>query len=220
MDRNIKAVVFDLDGTLLNTIEDIADANNQMLSARGLASHSLDKYIQWIGNGAKQLVEKSLPANLDVDISECVQEYEFFYEKNSCNKSHLYSGVSELLDFLVANNIKIAINTNKPQHLTDLVQAHYLIKWPFEVVIGKSKAFLHKPDPAGALHISKQLNVDPMHMLFVGDSDVDMKTAQNAEMIPLGVTCGYGHPETVVGADCLINDASKIKDFVKQKNAI
>ena len=218
MSRIIKAVVFDLDGTLLNTIEDIADANNQMLSKNALPTHTLDKYIQWIGNGAKQLVEKSLPANSGLDIDLCVQEYEQFYEKNSCNKSCLYEGIAEVLDYLVDNDIKITINTNKPQHLTNVVQAYYLNKWPFEVVIGKSKKFLHKPDPSGALYIREQLNIDPAHILFIGDSDVDMNTAKNAQMIPLGVTWGYGHPEAVVDGNNLIDQVSQIIDFVKQSN--
>lgn len=219
MSKEIKAVIFDLDGTLLNTIDDIADANNLMLSGNGFPTHSLDKYIQWIGNGAKLLVERSLPHEYIKDLSKYVRQYEELYESNCCGKSKLYPGVGQVLSHLSKRGVIIAINTNKPQNLTDLVHKCYLNKWPFAKIIGKSESFPHKPDPAGALHIIERFHWNASNVLFVGDSDVDMLTAQAAGMIPLGVAWGYGNPEKVVDKSSVVQNAHQIIEFIKEINS-
>ena len=202
----IKAVIFDLDGTLFDSIEDIADANNKMLQEFGYPIHSLKDYVGWIGNGARTLVEASLPPEKrNSDTLNYLKVYEDYYRKKINVKSKLYPNIDRMLDFITDNNIPMAINTNKPQLLTELVVEHYFKKWSFKSVIGHSNHFPHKPNPKGALHFAKQINCPPKNILFVGDSLVDIQTAEAAGMVPLGVSWGYGQP-SVGGNDVSIID--------------
>ena len=191
----IKAVIFDLDGTLLNSIEDIADANNMMLQEFGHPIHSLKKYVTWIGNGARTLVEASLPLEKrNGNTSHYVNRFEYYYSENLNVKSNLYPNIDKVLDMLTEKHIPFAIHTNKPQHLTQIVVEHYLKNWSFSNVLGQSPRFPRKPDPSGALYLALQLGCPPQNILFVGDSLVDMQTAKSAGMIPMGVSWGFGKP--------------------------
>ncbi|MGQ1786062.1 HAD family hydrolase [Saccharicrinis sp. GN24d3] len=212
----IKAVIFDLDGTLIDSIEDIADANNQMLREHGYPTHELKEYVKWIGNGARRLVDASLPPLLrGKDTMLYLNKYSACYEKNICNKSTLFPKIDHVLNELTEMDIPFAINTNKPQHLTDIVVEEYFNTWTFRSVIGHSNVFPHKPDPKGALHFARQINCDPKHILFVGDSVVDMQTAQAAGMIPLGVSWGYGKPGMEGDNVPVIQQPEKILNYIK-----
>ncbi len=215
MQMDIKAVIFDLDGTLIDSIEDIADANNKMLESYGFPKHEFKDYVKWIGNGAKRLVEFSLPSDVrGGDIMEYLKKYLEFYQQNTCSKSKIYKGMDKVLDLLTENNIPFAIYTNKPQSLADLVVDYYLKKWPFKCVIGHSNAFPHKPDPKGALHFAKQINCNPKNILLVGDSVVDVQTAKAAGMIPLGVSWGYGEPGMEDPLVRVVKDHTEIMDLL------
>ena len=212
----VKAVIFDLDGTLIDSIEDIADANNKMLSDFGFPVHDVKEYIKWIGNGARLLVEASLPPKeRGGDIARFLNKYNNYYQQNTHNKSSVFTGIDKVLDALTEKEIPMAINTNKPQNLTDAVVGYYLKKWPFKSVIGHSNTFPHKPNPKGALHFAKQVNCDPKHVLLIGDSVVDIQTAKAAGMMPLGVSWGYGQP--CIEGDCLkiVNHPQEILDFIE-----
>ncbi len=214
----VKAVIFDLDGTLIDSIEDIADANNQMLASYGFPTHDVKEYIKWIGNGAKLLVEASLPPKeRGGDIMQFLGKYKACYQQNIHNKSKLFTDIDKVLDALTSQGIPMAINTNKPQHLTDAIVEHYLKKWPFKSVIGHSNAFPHKPDPKGALHFAKQINCDPQNVLLIGDSVVDVQTAKAANMIPMGVSWGYGKP--CIEDDCirLVNTPLEILELINPR---
>lgn len=214
-----KAVIFDLDGTLINTIEDIANANNRMLQQFSYPLHPLVKYIQWIGNGAAKLVYSSLPSNIanGKGAEEYLQIYKKNYTERLCVKSAPYRGITEVLDFLTTSNIPMAINTNKPDDLASAVVDHYFADWKFTDVVGKSDAVPHKPNPTGALNIASRFKCKPEEIVFIGDSYVDMKTALAANMIPLGVSWGYGNPGPQQGENYKIVDESlEIIDFIKQ----
>ncbi|TLX74645.1 HAD family hydrolase [Labilibacter sediminis] len=217
MGMEVKAVIFDLDGTIINTIEDIADANNRMLQEFGYPTHNINEYIGWIGNGARTLVEASLPPQKrNGDTLYYLDKYEQYYRENINNKSKLYPQIDKLFDFLTDNNILFAINTNKPQHLTDIVVDHYLKKWSFTDVIGHRNHFPHKPDPTGALHFAKQINCDPKYILFIGDSMVDIQTALAAGMIPMGVSWGYGQPQMQGDDVMLVDRPGEILDYINE----
>ena len=213
----IKAVIFDLDGTLINTIEDIADANNQMLSEYGYPIHELKEYVSWIGNGARRLVESSLPPEQrGEDNMHFINGFQQCYQNNISNKSRVYSGMEKVLDLLTEKNIPFAINTNKPQHLTDIVVERYFNQWSFKNVIGHSNAFPHKPNPKGALHFAKQINCDTQNILLIGDSVVDMQTAKAANMMPLGVSWGYGQPSMNGDGLKLVDHPQEVIDYINQ----
>lgn len=219
----IKAIIFDLDGTLFNSIEDIVDANNAMLRNHDFPEHPLEKYIGWIGNGASKLVYASLPTHVtttSTNLDKYLDEYSERYAEGIAIKSKLYPGIENLLNYLSAENISLSINTNKPQYLTNLVYQQYLINWHFKFVFGQSKEFPMKPDPAAALFISQSLRIEPENMLFIGDSEVDVKTANAAGMIPIGVPWGYGNVDLInkSGNGIVVNTPDGIIDFLNKKN--
>jgi phosphoglycolate phosphatase len=219
----IKAVIFDLDGTLLDTLGDIADANNKMLGKYSYPQHPLEKYIKWIGNGATKLIIDSLPdsANLNEDrIYEYLKTYTSIYIDNIANKTKVYKGIEGLLVYLCENNIRFAINTNKPKVLTDLVCNACLKQWPFQLIIGDNGEYPKKPKPASSIYIANHLAVPPANILFIGDSEVDLETAKNAGMQFMGVNWGYGDHQLMMKMGCqkLVESPMEIIDFIESSN--
>ncbi len=220
---SVKAVIFDLDGTLLNSIEDIADAVNGMLESFGFPIHKLENYIGWIGNGAARLVNAALPRDVfesGTNLNIYLEAFNKYYSQNVHEKSYLYEGISEVLDFLKQQKIPIAINTNKPQNLTDAAYDYYLKNWDFVAVIGQNDHFEKKPAPDAAFAIAEQFGQKPEDILFIGDSYVDVKTALAAGMQPLGVSWGYGTVEAMreAGAVDIIDKTHQIIEFINGLN--
>jgi len=213
----IEGVIFDLDGTLIHTIEDIAGAANVMFVRHGLPEHDLDYYLKWIGNGAIKFIELAHGEPVTREqLLAYVAEFKEIYAKNLHVKSRVYTGVPEVLDELVKKGLKISILSNKPHLLTKKVCDFYLSKWHFDPVLGQREEVHRKPDPAAAFEIAKGWGIAPEKILFVGDSDNDILTALSAGMIPLGVTWGYGRlvHNPVDGMGKLIGDPSDILDFI------
>lgn len=189
----IQAVIFDLDGTLLDTLEDIADSANSILAKRNFPLHDLDAYRQFVGNGVGMLIERALPQGkrTTATINECVQAFRDEYAVNWNNKTKPYSGVFELLDALSDRHLKLAVLSNKPDDFTKRCVSQYLSQWPFEIVKGLNSSTPPKPDPTGAQQIADHLKIQPSDILFLGDSGVDMKTAIAAGMFPVGALWGF-----------------------------
>lgn len=180
--------IFDLDGTLLDSISDLGNAMNVMLKRHNYPVHTLETYKTFVGNGIHKLVERSLPAHV-TDVDAYYNEYLEIYGAAYCNDSYLYNGVLETLKILNNRGIPIAIHTNKMQVYTDEIVRHYLKDIDFVAVIGDQRDGHHKPDPLHTAKIADKMNCDKIY--FVGDSDVDMKTALNAGLIPVGVSWGF-----------------------------
>ncbi len=190
---NYRAVIFDLDGTLADTLEDIADNMNRVLAERHFPTHEYDAYRFYVGNGLKNLVTQCLPesARNDVIISECHDRMVAEYNLNYINKTQLYEGIPELLDTLSSQHIKLAVLSNKADPLTQKICNELLKKWKFEVVMGANDRFPRKPDPASATFVSGQMGIMPANICYLGDSDVDMKTAIAAGFYPVGAGWGF-----------------------------
>jgi phosphoglycolate phosphatase len=188
-----KAVIFDLDGTLLNTLEDLADSMNRVLDEKGLPIHPTEAYRTFVGSGAAELVSRSLPAEERNEelTAECLNEFRKVYSSNWKNKTRPYEGVPELLDSLTLKGIKMAVLTNKPQNFADLCIEEFLSEWEFAEIHGQREGLPMKPDPAGPRGIALRLNISPDECLFIGDSDIDMITAVNAGMFPVGALWGF-----------------------------
>jgi len=213
----IEGVIFDLDGTLVHTIEDIAGAANMMFARHGLPEHGLDYYLKWIGNGAVKFIERAHGEPITrAQLLAYVNEFKEVYAENLHNKSRIYEGVPEVLNKLVSKGVKIAILSNKPHLLTKKVCNFYLSQWPLKPVLGQREEVPRKPDPAAAREIAELWGLAPEKILFVGDSDNDILTAQAAGMTPLGVTWGYGRllNNPVEGMGELIGDPSDILNFI------
>ena len=190
---NYKAVIFDLDGTLLNSLEDIAGSVNKILSNHDLPTHKTDDYKIFVGSGISELMTRSLPEeerNPDT-IDDYVEEFREEYARNWNAKTKPYAGIAAMLDELVSRKIKIAVLSNKLHAFTKQCVDELLPRWKFNIVMGLQNDIPPKPDPTSALQIAKQLNIDPPHILYVGDSDIDMKTAVAACMHPVGVLWGF-----------------------------
>ncbi|MFA9390274.1 MAG: HAD family hydrolase [Prolixibacteraceae bacterium] len=221
----IKAIIFDLDGTLLDSIADIALANNKVLAGNNLPVHSVENYIEYIGNGARKLVQLALPADLAADESQVnlfLAAYKKEYLQHIVVESKLYDGIPELLNFLNEQEIPFAINTNKPHDQTMLIANHLLKDFKVKSILGQKDNNPKKPDPFGALKIAEELNHTPSDILFVGDSDVDIKTALAAGMSAVGVTWGYGKQSEMAEAGCkvFVKDAFELKTLIEKRRVL
>ena len=188
-----KAVIFDLDGTLLDTLEDLADSLNRVLQDKGLPTHPTGAFRYFVGNGAAMLVSRALPPEKRNDelTADCLEAFLIEYNRSWNMKTKLYNGVSELLDALTAKQIEMAILTNKPQHFAELCIQEFFSGWKFAVILGQRDGIPMKPDPAGPREIVRCLDIPSQEFLYLGDSDVDMRTAVNADMLPVGAMWGF-----------------------------
>ncbi|MBI9059838.1 MAG: HAD family hydrolase [Labilibaculum sp.] len=204
-----KGVVFDLDGTLANSIEDIADSMNKVLQEKNLDTHDYITYKTFVGRGIKSLVENALPkSHRDASfIEESFQRMMKVYDDNCIAKTALYPGISDLLNSLRDRNLKIAIFSNKANELTQKVVNVLLANWQLEMVIGAGGDIPRKPDPKGALLISEKMGIAPEELMYVGDSGVDMETANNSGMHAVGVLWGFRDMEELLenGAQTIIH---------------
>ena len=205
-----KAVIFDLDGTLLDTLEDIVDSTNSMLSQFGFPHHDLQTYKYFVGEGIEKLVRRALPKEKNEEnfIAHCVTLMREEYSRRWANKTRPYLKIPELLDTLTSRGIKMAILSNKPDDFTKEMVAKFFPEWKFTIVQGEKLSVPKKPDPTAALSIAKKLKISPHKFLFLGDSEIDMKTAQAAKMYPVGVLWGFRTAEELIssGAKRLIQN--------------
>jgi phosphoglycolate phosphatase len=188
-----KAVIFDLDGTLVDSLEDIADALNAVLRSEGLPLHPLEKIREWVGEGARKLVQLALPAYRHDDdfIDKFLLGYQAEYRLNCTRKTRIYEEVPALLDQLAMHRLPMNILSNKPQEFTSLLYEHYFSPWKFKQVVGQRQGIPKKPDPAAALEIADKLGLSPSSVLYIGDSETDIQTAKNAGMQAAAVCWGF-----------------------------
>lgn len=187
------AVLFDLDGTLLDTLDDLADASNSALGQLGFPAHPSEAYKYFIGDGVETLVRRALPADRVEPplVSRCTELVREAYAERWAVKTRPYPGVPELLDKLSDLRIPMAVLSNKPDHFTRLCVERLLPRWAFAAVVGAQPNLARKPDPAGALAIAAQLAVAPREILYLGDTNTDMQTAVAADMFPVGALWGF-----------------------------
>ena len=191
---DIELVIFDLDGTLRDTIEDLGDSVNEVLRSRQLPEHSYEDYREYIGDGMEMLIRRSLPGELASDpevFAAVLGDCQAAYGRNWNNKSSPYEGIQECLESLNRQGVKLAVLSNKPHHFTGLCVSELLPGIPFAEVCGDREGIPRKPDPGGALAIAGGLGIDAGRTLFAGDTDVDIITALGAGMVPVGVLWGF-----------------------------
>jgi phosphoglycolate phosphatase len=203
-----KAILFDLDGTLLNTLEDLADAVNRVLDQRGFPMHPLDAYRYFVGDGSLLLVKRALPVSNRDDaelVASCLAAFLDEYGRNWMVKTRPYDGVATLLDALTERGLKMVVLSNKKDEITKKTVSLFLSKWRFDAVVGQREEVPTKPDPAGAIEIVKLLGIVPGEFVYVGDTAVDMKTAVAAGMLPVGALWGFrNRKELLEGGACAL----------------
>lgn len=219
MKNDFAAVLFDADGTLLDTLQDLADSMNDALLHFGFPTHDPARYKYFVGDGMENLVKRSIPVSVRDDpatVFECLQKMRSNYYSYWKNKSKPYPGIPQLLDVLSERGIRMAILSNKPDDFMQAMARELLSSWNFEVVMGERAPFPRKPAPAGALHISGLIGIDPEHFLYLGDTATDMLTANSAGMYAVGVLWGFRTGEELLasGARKLISEPAELLELL------
>ena len=205
-----KLVIFDLDGTLLNTISDLAAATNQALAKLHYPCHEEPAYLRFVGNGINKLFERALPeaARTEQNVRRVRELFVPYYNEHGTDLTRPYAGITQLLLQLQQCGLKLAVASNKYQAATTELVKHYFPQIAFSAVLGQREGLPTKPDPLFVQEILTQTGVCPADTLYVGDSDVDMQTAHNAGVDACAVTWGFRtqaeleayHPRYVVHA--------------------
>lgn len=187
-----KLVIFDLDGTLVNSLEDLGNACNSALERFGYPTHPMDSFRYFVGDGVPMLIRRALPESerSEENIAMVKAVFDEIYGRNYNVCTRPYDGITELLDKLKAEGILIAVASNKPDNFTQTIVTS-MFGDTFSYVSGKKEGFEKKPDPQIALHIMEKLGVSPKDVLFAGDSSVDMQTAHNAGCDCIGCVWGF-----------------------------
>ncbi len=192
-----QAVIFDLDGTLLDTLEDLAASMNWVLQQNGCPVHPVDAYRYFVGDGMEMLARRAVPPerNKDLFVARCMAQMRVYYDAHWADKSAPYGGVVDLLQRLHEAGLSLNVLSNKPDEFTCRCVDRLLPGEVFDIVRGVRPDCPRKPDPQGALRIAERLGVDPPEVLYVGDTNVDMKTANRAGMYAVGVLWGFREEE-------------------------
>ncbi len=219
MSDTFKAIIFDLDGTLLYTLEDLADSLNDVLRAEGLPTHPTDAYRFMVGNGLERLVIRALPEGLRIPahVRPILRKFVEYYRENQCRRTRPYPGLPELLERLAGAGLRLAVLSNKAHPNTVEVVEHFF-PGRFQMVLGMRPEVPAKPDPAGALEIVAAFGMRPEDFLYLGDSDVDMKTAVAAGLFPVGAGWGYRPREelTAAGARVVIEAPEELWGMIHE----
>jgi len=192
MKHPCSAIFFDLDGTLLDSVQDLADAANAALRAFGLPEHPVHAYNYFVGDGFELLIQRASPKDADSELRQRVmQQARENYRQNWANSSKPYEGIPEMLKELQHRRIPLAVLSNKPHEFTLLTMQYFFPTIGFAYIQGSPPGLRAKPDPALALKILQELRLEAHDVLFMGDTSVDMMTAVNAGMFPVGVLWGF-----------------------------
>jgi len=205
-----KAVIFDLDGTLCYTIDDLRTAMNAMLCEMGYPARSKQQIYEAINFGSREFVRRSLPEELranEDEVTRCHKCYAAHYDVHYLDSTYPYKGIPEVLEALRAKGLKLAVLSNKGDSHTKMMVSKLFRDGLFDLVLGGSERFPHKPEPQSALWIASELGVEPREVLYVCDSNIDMETARNAGFFACGVTWGYRdkYVLTSSGASALVS---------------
>ncbi len=212
-----KGAIFDLDGTLIDSIEDIADSMNAVLREGGFPEHDLKSYKIFVGNGIKTLVRRALPKDSpEVVVESCYTAMMTRYEKYCDVKSVPYKGIPELLGELHDRGLKMAVLSNKADRITKRVIGTLLSKIPFVSVEGLKDEATKKPNPSNAFIICSRMGVRPEEILYLGDTGIDMETARRAGFFAVGVLWGFRGKDELIsnGAEVLIGSPDEVLELL------
>lgn len=213
-----KLVIFDLDGTLLDSLPDIHICVNKTLERFGYPQHTITDVMQFIGNGARNLIKRSLPNGIaDQEIDKILAYYNKIYTESGSPETRLFDGIAETVKVFHVRGYKLAILTNKPQITTDAIYRDYMSDLPFDKVVGQREGFKIKPDPTVALSIIEELGAEPQNTYFVGDGDTDVQTAQNAGVNGIATLWGYRSKAQLaaVGATVFAEQPKDLLDIIR-----
>lgn len=212
-----RAVIFDLDGTILNTLDDLADSANRVLAARGLPTHATERYKTFVGNGIPRLIERMVPPGTPPQtVAALLDEFMADYDRHKNDKTAPYPGIPELLRELRRRGVRLCVLSNKQNDMSAAVVRHHFGEGVFDRVLGQRRDFPPKPDPASCRFLMESLGTGTADTLYVGDSNVDMQTAHRAGLTACGVSWGFRSVEelTAEGAACIVRTPMEILTLV------
>lgn len=211
----IKTVIFDLDGTLLNTLLDLKESTNYALRQFGYPERTLEEIRYFVGNGVRKLIERAVPEGC-TNVDECLDVFKKHYEKNMYNNTVSYNYIETMLKTLKSEGIKLGVVSNKfDLAVKELCKKYY--DGLVDIAIGQGGDVLPKPSPFGVYKAMKELGAEKDSTVYVGDSEVDVQTAQNANIPCIGVTWGFRGRAYLDGADYIIDDPCEIINIVRGK---
>jgi phosphoglycolate phosphatase len=210
--HDIRAVLFDLDGTLADSLADLANATNWALARLGCPTHPAASYRYFVGDGARKLCARALPADKQNLVDETLRLMRERYDAHCFDVTKLYPGIPELISTLAERRHRLAVLSNKPDVFTKRMIAQYFQPSPFAVVRGQLPKVPLKPDPTAALQIAQELGVPPAQWLYLGDTNTDMRTAHAAGMHPVGVLWGFRDREELAesGAEHIVTKPEEV----------
>ena len=215
-----KLVIFDLDGTIIDSINGLSYSLNKVLKNNNFPIHTNTNVKTFIGNGIRNLVKNALPTTIhdDILIDKYFSEMNKIYSKYWDYKMCIFPGIQKLLDLLESKNIKLAINTNKDEETSKLITKSFFPKTNFSNIIGSNTLDTKKPDPKGIYHICKQLHINAKDCLYIGDSEVDYLTATNANVDFIAVNWGYRTQKNLIdaGAKIIVKNTKEIYNFIEK----
>ena len=213
-----KLAIFDLDGTLLNTIEDLGYAANHALQAHGYPTHSIASYPFFVGNGVRRLIERVLPedARTEATIDRLLITFKEYYNDHNTDYTKPYAGIPELLSLLSSRGVAIAVASNKYQAATEKLISHFFPTLSFIAVEGQKEGVPVKPDPSIVFEILAKAKTPKADTIYIGDSGVDMETARRACVDSVGVTWGFRPEKELVEnhADTIVNSPGDIAKLI------
>ncbi|MDR0742949.1 MAG: HAD family hydrolase [Tannerella sp.] len=211
-----KLVIFDLDGTLLNTISDLAHSANYALEKNGFPRHPIEAYKYFVGNGINKLLERALPDHekTEKNILNIRNVFQSYYDTHNMEYTEPYEGIPELLNSLQSKGIKIAVASNKYQKATEKLISRYFSEIKFIAVFGQREGIPIKPDPAVVLEILEIAGIPATETIYIGDSGVDMQTASNSGVMSIGVTWGF-RPRSELEAFGAVHIVDSTKEILR-----
>ena len=212
----VKALIFDLDGTLADTLEDLTDAYNYGLKELGLPGHNKEQYKMMVGSGSRELCRKALPPGRTDLIDKLLELSLSRYNNHYLDKTAAYPGMAELLDDLTHRNIRLAVLSNKPDSFTNKIVRGMFGSERFEIIRGQRDGTPCKPDPTVVFAILEQMELSPADVLYVGDSATDMATAAAAQLRSVGVSWGFRDRQELqsAGAGHIIDQPAQLLDLL------
>ncbi|MBQ8434411.1 MAG: HAD family hydrolase [Oscillospiraceae bacterium] len=212
----MKLAIFDLDGTLVNSLEDIANAANYSLEKAGCPVHELENYNYFVGDGLNELIHRILPPDKQDKFDEVFNIYKDYYNSHYMVKTRAYDGIIQMLERLTENGVSLAVASNKTDVFTQNVVKHYFGEKIFSVVCGRTESRPVKPDPAILRTIMDKLQANPADCFMIGDTNIDIKTGKNAGIKTIGCLWGFRTLEELneAGADFIAEKPENIVKFI------